>query len=243
MGLAGDDRLEGGAGADVLNGGPGADIASYTKSPGGVRVYLDGTPGSGGDAEGDVLTEIEDVWGSRFDDRIFGDGANNRLFGNDGYDFLEGGAGADVLHGGEDDGLEWGSPATQRDNVWGDTVGYTQSDAGVTVNLATGTAAGGHAEGDTLREIESVRGSNHADVLTARDDDPNTELFVFPDFDWPEGSTLWGQKGDDALHGGTGLDALWGGQGDDTLLGGAYMTIWKAAPARTCSTAATTRTE
>ena len=217
MGLAGDDRLEGGAGADALNGGPGADIASYTKSPGGVRVYLDGTPGSGGDAEGDVLTEIEDVWGSRFDDRIFGDGANNRLFGGDGYDFLEGGVGADLLDGSEDGGYDrgnLGSPTAARDTVWGDTAGYTQSDAGVTVNLATGTAAGGHAEGDTLRGIEGVRGSNHADVLTARDDDPNTETHP------PEGSSLWGQKGDDALHGGSGDDLLWGGKGDDTLLGG-----------------------
>ena len=80
MGLAGNDRLEGGAGADVLNGGPGADIADYLKSPEGVRVYLDGTAGSGGHAEGDVLTEIEDVWGSRHDDRIFGDGGADRLF-------------------------------------------------------------------------------------------------------------------------------------------------------------------
>ena len=106
-----------------------------------------------------------------------------------------------------------GGPATIRDNVWGDTVGYTLSDAGVTVNLATGMAAGGHAEGDTLKGIESVRGSNHADVLTARDDDPETDL--------PEGSILWGQQGDDALRGGTGQDYLWGGQGDDTLVGGA----------------------
>ena len=220
MGLAGDDRLEGGAGADALNGGPGADIADYSKSPQGVHVYLDGTAGGGGHAEGDVLTEIEDVWGSRFDDRIFGGGESERLFGGDGYDFLEGGAGADVLNGGEDDGLDFGSPATIRDNVWGDTVGYTMSDAGVTVNLATGMAAGGHAEGDTLRGIESVRGSNHADVLTARDDDPNTEANVAPDFDRPEGSILWGQQGDDALRGGTGQDYLWGGKGTDTLMGG-----------------------
>ena len=221
MGLAGNDRLEGGAGADVLNGGPGADIADYLKSPEGVRVYLDGTAGSGGHAEGDVLTEIEDVWGSRHDDRIFGDGGVDRLFGGGGYDFLEGGPGADLLDGGEDGGYDFRRLGTLRDDVWGDTAGYTQSDAGVTVNLATGTTAGGHAEGDTLRRIENVRGSDHADMLTARDDDPDTPFVagIMP----PEGSILWGQKGDDVLHGGTGRDILWGGKGDDTLLGGEYQ--------------------
>ena len=50
-------------------------------------------------------------------------------------------------------------------------------------------------------------------MLTARDDnDPATEA--------SEGSTLWGDKGEDTLHGGTGLDILWGGKGSDTLMGG-----------------------
>ena len=86
----------------------------------------------------------------------------------------------------------------------------------MTVNLATGSAAGGHAEGDTLTGIESARGSHHADVLTARDDDPSTEATS-------EGSILWGHRGDDALHGGTGRDILWGGHGNDTLMGGAAV--------------------
>ena len=47
-------------------------------------------------------------------------------------------------------------------------------------------AQGGHADGDTLTGIESIRGSDHADTLVAR----------------IEGSTLWGQKGDDAVTGG-----------------------------------------
>ncbi len=214
MGLAGDDRLIGGPGADTLNGGPGADIADYANSPEGVHVHLDGTAGHGGDAEGDVLMGIEVVWGSAYADQIFGDGEDNRLFGGDGNDFLEGAAGGDVLNGRGDDGYVAGSLATVRDNIWGDTAGYTLSDASATVDLATGATKGGHAEGDTLAGIESVRGSDHADILTARDDDPDTD-------DVREGSNLWGQKGDDALHGGTSLDFLWGGKGDDTLLGGA----------------------
>ena len=43
---------------------------------------------------------------------------------------------------------------------------YAGSDAGVTVNLATGTGQGGHAEGDTLMRIEDLIGSAYDDILT-----------------------------------------------------------------------------
>ena len=68
-----------------------------------------------------------------------------------------------------------------------------------------GTAQGGHAEGDTLTGIESVRGSDHADMLVARNDDPATEEGP------PEGSTLYGQRGDDTLSGGDGPKTACGG--------------------------------
>ena len=168
----------------------------------------DGTP------DDDVLLGGDD------DDILNGLDGDDTLEGGPGNDFLEGGFGADMLDGGEDDGYDTGPTLSVRDNVWGDTVGYLRSDAGVTVNLATGTAEGGHAEGDTLTGIESVLGSHHADVLTARDDDPSTEnpnnILALS-----EGSILRGNRGDDLLQGGTGRDILWGGKGNDTLLGGA----------------------
>ena len=156
-------------------------------------AIFDGTPGD------DILrgTPAADVlWGAAGDDDLAGLAGNDRL---------EGGPGADTLDGGDHDEYSIGNPATLRDNIWGDTARYKVSDAGVTVNLATGEVSGGHAEGDTLTGIESVRGSDFADTLTARDD---------------EGSNLWGDKGDDVLHGGPGTDFLWGGKGDDTLIGG-----------------------
>ena len=163
-------------------------------------------PGTPGD---DVLR------GTDGDDVLWGGLGDDDLAGMAGADRLIGGAGADVLDGGEDGGFLRGAPDILREAIWGDTAEYKLSDAGVTVNLATGTAAGGHAEGDTLTGIESVRGSDHADLLTARDDDPGTEGAR-------EGSTLKGEMGDDVLHGGTGLNVLWGGKGDDTLVGGAF---------------------
>ncbi|MGO4706721.1 hypothetical protein AB4072_13215 [Microvirga sp. 2MCAF38] len=46
-----------------------------------------------------------------------------------------------------------------------DTVNYSNSEAAVTVNLATGQGAGGNAQGDTYSEIENVVGSQFNDVL------------------------------------------------------------------------------
>ena len=193
---------------DLLEGIPGEDDV--------IRAY-DGHDTLNGLDGNDTLV------GNRGDDTLDGgDGADtlwggkdaDLLHGRAGSDRLEGGFGADTLHGGEDDGYFRGGPGPA-DNRWGDMAAYVRSDAGVTVNLATGAALGGHAEGDTLTGIESVRGSHHDDFLVARNDDPSTAG------EPPEGSVLWGMKGDDLLQGGTGVDFLWGGQGDDTLAGGA----------------------
>lgn len=96
----GDDFLAGGAGADVLNGGSGRDGASYVGSPAGVDVRLHLGTGSGGDAEGDVLSNIEALAGSAFDDILKGDSRSNLLFGHAGDDNLSAGGGRDTLEGG-----------------------------------------------------------------------------------------------------------------------------------------------
>ena len=80
----------------------------------------------------------------------------------------------------------------------------TATAAGVTVNLATGQAAGGHAQGDTLSSIENLIGGIYADVLTG-DTGANR---------------LQGGYGNDILAGGAGHDLLEGGDSDDVLVGG-----------------------
>jgi Ca2+-binding RTX toxin-like protein len=50
-------------------------------------------------------TAIERVWGTDYDDIIFGNKRNNRLYGRDGHDNIFGFDGADYLHGG--DGIDW----------------------------------------------------------------------------------------------------------------------------------------
>jgi Ca2+-binding RTX toxin-like protein len=201
-GNAGDDTFEGGAGGDLLQGQDGADWASYATSDAAITVRLWSQSGSGGHAEGDTLIGIEHVRGSDHDDTLVGDDGGNRLLGGDGADALwgnsgddtlEGGAGADLLDG--QSGSDWAS--------------YAASDSAVTVRLWAGTGTGGDAEGDTLRGIENLQGSAHADTLVGSNGANR--------FDGGAGNDdIWANDGDDTLEGGAGADVLRGQGGRDT---------------------------
>ena len=197
-GGSGNDLIRGGAGADIIVGGTGADTADYLGSSSGVTVSLVTGTGSGGDAEGDTLVDIERIAGSNFNDILTGNDGDNKLtgyqgddelLGGNGTDILDGGAGADILNGGD------GS----------DTADYRTSDAAISVDLSLGTNSGGHAAGDTLTSIENIHGSNFADTLTGDAGQNN----------------LFGNGGVDILSGGDGSDLIRGGSGADSIDGGA----------------------
>ena len=258
-GREGDDTLVGGPGADVLRGGAGIDRADYFSSDAGVEVRLyDGTA-RGGDAEGDIFAgvqiivyldadgetrevevpDIEDLFGSDYDDILVGAHGDNNLqgyLGNDeldgreGDDQLFGGAGNDVLDGGEGNDTLAGQGGA--DELIGgpgqDTAAYESSYAGVEVRLDEGTARGGDAEGDTFVDIEHLSGSVYADILAGDSRDNRLEGDTGDDrleggygndvLDGGEGNdTLAGQGGADELRGGPGNDSLHGGEGDDVF--------------------------
>ena len=247
-GEAGDDTLEGGPGADDLDGGANGlfdfgDTISYARSAEAVRVNLGKMTAMGGDAEGDVFENVENIIGSAGDDWLRGDITNNRLTGGAGDDTLIGGGGGnDVLNGGEgndtlnggegDDVLIGGAGADMITGGPGDDLlSYTGSDGAVDIRLRTGHASGGDAEGDVYRDVESVSGSDHDDRL-AGDDRPagasaGGDNFLFGGGGADEiygGSgvdVLFGDAGDDTLYGGDDNDFLFGGDSDDTLIGGA----------------------
>lgn len=102
-GMAGNDTLTGGPGRDVLDGGAGRDTASYAVTAGSVDLTLNGsglaTVRINGIAN-DRLRNIENVIGSRWDDRLIGDDRANLLQGMGGGDVLGGGLGFDTLTGG-----------------------------------------------------------------------------------------------------------------------------------------------
>ncbi|MBN8542831.1 MAG: hypothetical protein J0M34_01035 [Alphaproteobacteria bacterium] len=196
QGFYGNDELDGGNGADTLNGGSGVDIATYVYSSAAVNVNLATGTHSGGQAAGDVLIDIERVYGSQYNDTLTGSTGNDYLWGyngsdsisaGDGNDTIESDAGSDTINGGN--GI--------------DTIDYKYS-AAVSVNLATNTHSGGEAAGDNLSNIENVNGSANNDTITGDGND----------------NTLRGVAGNDSLSGGAGADTLDGGTGNDTMVGG-----------------------
>ena len=209
VGNDGANRLEGGAGADLLDGGAGIDWVSYQWSDAGVVVDLTEGTAEGGHAQGDVITNIENVTGSDYGDVLWGDEGANRLEGGEGDDELYGGAGADMLNGGPGD----------------DHAYYTSSSVGVLVRLHNANAVKyGEAEGDTLIDVEHLVGSNHNDVLAGDGEDNLLDGGDGDDvlYGGPAGGDdmMYGGNGDDRIFGGKGNDILTGGEGNDYLKGG-----------------------
>ncbi|WP_417520232.1 FecR domain-containing protein [Minwuia sp.] len=99
-GGGGDDTLNGGQGADTLVGGEGTDAADFSGTIGRITVDLAAGTVVDGFGDSDVISGVEVILGSAFDDQISGDGAANTLSGGAGADSLDGGAGADSLDGG-----------------------------------------------------------------------------------------------------------------------------------------------
>jgi Ca2+-binding RTX toxin-like protein len=214
-GRGGNDVLEGGAGKDTLIGGAGFDTVSYASSSTGVTIDLSTGSVSGGDAEGDILIEIEGFGGSEFSDTLIGDDNANTFSGLGGDDVLRGRGGDDRLNGGAgNDSIDGGADV--------DTVIYDTSVSGVVVNIdesqsysntaypsdlepnftiAAGAALDGFGGIDTLRNLENIIGSAYDDVLIGN----------------ALKNTLNGLDGNDLLIGNGGDDILDGGDGIDTV--------------------------
>lgn len=143
--------------------------------------------------------------GTNHSDQLDGNGGGDTLIGKRGKDVLNGGAGNDLLNGGAGADKLNGGEGT-------DTITYEDSCSAVTINLETGKALGGDAQGDVFTSIENVTGSAHNDKLTG--DAGNNVLNGLGGND-----ELFGGAGNDRLIGGEGRDTLWGGEGNDHLIG------------------------
>jgi Ca2+-binding RTX toxin-like protein len=233
FGFGGNDEIDGSPGSDRIDGGQGVDTVYYNlfhpPYPGmsflwvegeAVDVDLERETQIGGLAEGDVLIDVENVFGSIFDDTIRGDAEENELAGRNGNDILDGRAGNDVLHGEFDDDTLIGGIGNdllfggdENDTLIGsvgadlldgeagvDTANYLGSPEAVVVRLDNGTGQGGDAAGDVLVDVENVTGSTFGDSLTGS----------------AGANLLAGSFGNDLLAGLAGGDTLNGGIGSDT---------------------------
>lgn len=113
----GNDSLTGGAGADTIIGGLGTDILEYINSSAKVNVNLTTGAASGGDAQGDIISGLEQVRGSAGGDTIVGDAQINIVYGRDGNDLLSGGANRDSLYGDNQNDILIGG--SDRDDLYG----------------------------------------------------------------------------------------------------------------------------
>ena len=180
-GAAGDDDLYGGAGVDTLDGGDGLDWASYDDSDAGVTIDLSATPdasgyvrGSGGFAEGDMLKNIEYLYGSDFADWLTGDDNDNVLDGHDGDDILDGGLGDDRLFGGfgGDDTLNGGAGNdTLNGGAGNDTFQFFPS------NLVGGSIKD-FTDGEDVIDLTAFTGINSMDDLDVTSYGDNVRIEV-----------------------------------------------------------------
>ncbi|GFE49973.1 hypothetical protein So717_17260 [Roseobacter cerasinus] len=196
VGTSQGDSISGGGGGDAIFADGGNDSVD---GMGGDDIIVGG---AGSDTlNGGIGDDVIDggdgadlITGGVGNDDLDGDAGSDTLIGGAGDDDLGGGAGADSLSGGEGK----------------DRLAYGASNAGVSVDLALGTASGGHATGDTFSGFENIQGSEHADTLRG---DAETNLL-----NGENGADLLeGRGGDDILFGATGNDTLRGGAGDDIL--------------------------
>jgi len=182
------DTLIGGAGADTMYGGDGIDMLSYVGSNAGVNIYLNYSSASGGHAEGDTFSGIEDVTGSAHGDNLFGDNGVNMLDGDGGGDLLKGFGGGDDLYGDDGDDAIYGMDGN--DALHGDDgIDY--------LNGGTGN--------------DHIVGGDEGDEIYGMEDDDTIHGDAGADY-------LYGGSGDDYIVGGNGVDTLAGGTGNDHML-------------------------
>lgn len=257
-GRGGNDILDGGAGSDGLRGGPGNDLylpgpsalatigvpdsvsddgplsdidtLSYANATGPVGIDLNPLDGdqSFGWARGLLVSGIERVIGSAFDDVIFGKDmpervggtADDTLIGGDGDDQLFGLSGNDVLVGGEGIDLLFGGSGR-------DTAAFTASRGESDIYFLRDGSVYVAAPGLGLDRLFSIEVLQFRDgVFNINSVSQSTRpLFVGTDEnDLRTGTSssdlIFGLDGDDRLVGGGGNDRMEGNDGDDSLFGG-----------------------
>ena len=193
------EQFDGRGGNDTIDGRGGFDQVVYSNDPNaaaGIAVDMAAGTVDGDTSVGhDTLRSVESVIGTRFADTYHASGfgnsdhldpatANVGSFGT--FNEFQGLGGDDVITG---------NGNTQ--------LGYYSATAGVTVDLATGTADGDASVGhDTFTGVNHIRASEFADTIYG-DGGANT---------------LEGMGGNDLLDGRGGNDDLYGGAGADTFV-------------------------
>ncbi len=174
----GNNSIKGSAGDDTINGGAGKDTVDYSASTTAVTVNVSSGAGTGGQAQGDQLSNIESLIGSSARDTLDFGGASaavtvnlilgtsdQKLIGSD--QNLTFSSFENVMGSANDDRFVASSIANDfKGGAGSDTVDYSNS-AAVVVNLHAGQGFDNHAAGDTYDSIENLIGGAGNDTFFA----------------------------------------------------------------------------
>jgi len=192
-----------GAGNDTLSGIEnvnGSDFNDTITGDGNAnflegRGGNDGLTGAAGNDTLDGGAGNDTLTGGLGNDTLLGAAGNDSILGNEGGDFIRGGAGNDVINGGI---------VTDRANYTdGNSLSYSDSTAGVNVNLSgitgtgatgTGTVQDGLGGVDTVSNVQFITGSAFNDTILG------SSAAIFEQFD--------AGLGDDTINGGNLGDTL-----------------------------------
>jgi len=204
--IPGSSLLKATAGNNILIGTTGDDTVIYASATGPVTVSLNITTAQNTVNSGmDQLIGIDNLIGSKFNDKLTGDSDDNVIQGGAGNDTIRGWSGADTMLGGTGNDTYYvenaGDVVTEKFNAGTDLVSSNLSYT-LGLNLENLTLTGSNAINGVGNELNNKLIGNAASNFLSGD---------------AGSDILSAGNGDDYLNGGSGKDTLTGGAGKDTF--------------------------
>lgn len=217
-GGTGDDTIVSLEGINKIYGGEGIDWVDYSHLSRGVVADLNNATQISADdnrKNSDVLTSIENLAGSQYDDVLKASVENNYINGNDGNDYIDGRGGNDVINGGRgNDIILVAQGQSTIDGGEGfDTLDYSNLQSSITIDLTQSNSLTQNAMKDTFNSIESFVGTRLSDTFIG---DATNNIFS----GGAGNDAFIGGDGNDVMSGGVASDTFEGGMGDDIMDGG-----------------------
>lgn len=241
-GDAGDDLIIVNRTSAEIDGGAGNDTASYAGTYGLTGVSVDLRITGPQPSEGEVITGIENLIGSNFNDTLTGNGEDNVIEGGRGHDYLTGGGGQDTASYSDirgdvavdlriAGGQNTGSGGIDTLDGFANLIGGSGNDAltgGVGRNVIEGGAGNDVIDGRIGSDLADYSHAARAvQVNLSLGTAQNTRgagIDTLINMEDLRGSAfadgLSGNAVSNRIDGGAGDDAIAGGGNDDTLTGG-----------------------